>query len=48
MKWRVMLERNGELTEASQTLLRQMERYATSVGCRHRHLAEYFGIAIAA
>ena len=23
--------------------LRQMERYASSVGCRHRHLAEYFG-----
>jgi ATP-dependent DNA helicase RecQ len=43
MKWRVMLERNGELTDASQALLRQMERYATSVGCRHRHLAEYFG-----
>ncbi len=43
MKWRVMLERNGELTDASQHLLRQMERYAASVGCRHRHLAEYFG-----
>ena len=43
MKWRVMLERNGELTEANQNLMRQMERYATSVGCRHRHLAEYFG-----
>jgi ATP-dependent DNA helicase RecQ len=43
MKWRVMLERNGELTDASQALLRQMERYAASVGCRHRHLAEYFG-----
>ena len=43
MKWRVMLDRNGELTEAAQTLLRQMERYAAGVGCRHRHLAEYFG-----
>jgi ATP-dependent DNA helicase RecQ len=43
MKWRVMLERNGELTEASRSLLRQMERYAASVGCRHRHLSEYFG-----
>jgi ATP-dependent DNA helicase RecQ len=43
MKWRLMLERNGELTDANQTLLRQMERYATSVGCRHGHLAEYFG-----
>ncbi len=36
LKWRVMLERNGELTEASRNLLRQMERYATGVGCRHR------------
>jgi ATP-dependent DNA helicase RecQ len=43
MKWRVMLDRNNELTEAAQTLLRQMERYAAGVGCRHRHLAEYFG-----
>ena len=43
MKWRVMLERNGELTDASRVLLRQMEGYAVGVGCRHRHLAEYFG-----
>jgi len=43
MKWRVMLERNGELTEANTALLRHMERYAATVGCRHRHLAEYFG-----
>jgi ATP-dependent DNA helicase RecQ len=43
MKWRAMLERNGELTDAAGNLLRQMERYAAGVGCRHRHLAEYFG-----
>jgi ATP-dependent DNA helicase RecQ len=43
MKWRMMLEQNGELTEAATALLRQMERYAVSVGCRHRHLSEYFG-----
>ena len=43
MKWRMMLEQNGELTEAAAALLRQMERYAVSVGCRHRHLSEYFG-----
>jgi len=43
MKWRVMLEQNGELTDASRALLRDMERFASSVGCRHRHLAEYFG-----
>ncbi len=43
MKWRAMLEQNGELNDASRTLLRQMERYATGIGCRHRHLSEYFG-----
>ena len=43
MRWRVMLEQNGELNDASRDLLRRMERYATSVGCRHRHLAQYFG-----
>ena len=43
MKWRLMLERNGELTDASRKLLRDMERYAASVGCRHKHLVGYFG-----
>ena len=43
MKWRLMLERSGELSPANESLLRQMERYATGVGCRHRHLARYFG-----
>ena len=43
MKWRLMLERSAERSPANDTLLRQMERYATGVGCRHRHLAEYFG-----
>jgi ATP-dependent DNA helicase RecQ len=43
MKWRVMLERNGELTEGRRGLLRDIERYAASVGCRHRHLVTYFG-----
>ncbi len=43
MRWRSMLEENGELNEASRSLLRQMERYASSVRCRHRHLAEHFG-----
>ena len=43
MKWRAMLEQAGELTDAAKHLLREMERYATRVGCRHRHLAEYFG-----
>ena len=43
MRWRVMLERNGELTDAAVTLMRGMERYATGIGCRHRYLSEYFG-----
>ena len=43
MRWRTMLERNGELNEANTTLLRHMERYASGVGCRHRHLSGYFG-----
>jgi ATP-dependent DNA helicase RecQ len=43
MKWRIMLERNGELTESARKLLRDIERYASSVGCRHRHLVSYFG-----
>ena len=43
LKWRVMLERNGELTEARRGLLRDIERYAAAVGCRHRHLLAYFG-----
>jgi ATP-dependent DNA helicase RecQ len=43
LKWRVMLERNGELNDARRTLLRDIERYASSVGCRHRHLIGYFG-----
>jgi ATP-dependent DNA helicase RecQ len=43
LKWRVLLERNGELTDARRTLMRDMERYAASVGCRHRRLVSYFG-----
>src|SRR5688500_86664 len=43
MKWRLMLERNGELTASARQLLRDIERYAAAVGCRHRHLVSYFG-----
>jgi ATP-dependent DNA helicase RecQ len=43
LKWRMMLEKNGELSDARRTLLRDMERYAASVGCRHRRLVSYFG-----
>ncbi|MEI6243822.1 MAG: DNA helicase RecQ [Acidobacteriota bacterium] len=43
LKWKMMLERNGELSEARKVLLRDMERYASSVGCRHKRLVSYFG-----
>jgi len=43
LKWRMLLERGGELTDARRSLLRDMERYAASVGCRHKHLIGYFG-----
>jgi ATP-dependent DNA helicase RecQ len=43
VRWKMMLEQNGELTDAARVLLKQMERYATGVSCRHRHLASYFG-----
>src|SRR5688500_7746839 len=43
LKWRVMLERNGELTAARRGVLRDMERYAAAVGFRHKHLLAYFG-----
>ena len=42
LRWRMMLEQAGELTDAARTSLRDMERYATSVHCRHRHLVGYF------
>ncbi|HVZ23688.1 MAG TPA: DNA helicase RecQ [Vicinamibacterales bacterium] len=45
IRWRAMLEGNGELTDAARGLLRDMERYATAVGCRHRALSRYFGDA---
>jgi ATP-dependent DNA helicase RecQ len=41
-KWRLMLSQSGELSNEAVSLLRQMERYVTGTGCRHRHLAEYF------
>ena len=43
LKWRAMLERNGELSDAKRALLRDMDRYAASVGCRHRRIVGYFG-----
>ena len=43
MRWRQMLESNGELTESARALLRDMERYASGTRCRHKSLVEYFG-----
>jgi ATP-dependent DNA helicase RecQ len=43
IRWRTMFEQNGELTDAKRALLRDMERYAGSVGCRHKRLVGYFG-----
>ncbi|MEZ5317035.1 MAG: DNA helicase RecQ [Vicinamibacterales bacterium] len=43
IRWRLMFEKNGEMTDARRALLRDMERYAAAVGCRHRHLVGYFG-----
>jgi ATP-dependent DNA helicase RecQ len=45
VRWRQMLEANGELTDSARTLLRDMERYANGTRCRHRSLVEYFGEA---
>jgi ATP-dependent DNA helicase RecQ len=43
LKWRAMFEKNGELSDARRALLRDIERYAASVGCRHKRLVSYFG-----
>ena len=43
LRWRQMLESNGEWTESARTLMRDMERYASGTRCRHRALVEYFG-----
>jgi ATP-dependent DNA helicase RecQ len=43
VRWRQMLEANGEWNDSSRTLLRDMERYAAGTRCRHRTLVEYFG-----
>jgi ATP-dependent DNA helicase RecQ len=45
-RWRMMFDQAGD-AEARRTLLRDMERYASSVDCRHRRLVAYFGETIA-
>jgi len=43
LRWRSLLEANGELSESNRQHLREMERYTTATHCRHRALVEYFG-----
>lgn len=43
VRWRQMLESNGEWTESTRSLLRDIERYAAGTRCRHQSLVEYFG-----
>jgi len=43
VRWRQMLESNGEWNDSARALLRDMERYAAGTRCRHRALVEYFG-----
>ena len=43
VRWRQMLESNGEWNDSARTLLRDMERYASGTSCRRRALITYFG-----
>ena len=43
VRWKQMLESNGEWSESARLLLRDMEKYAAGTRCRHRALVEYFG-----
>jgi ATP-dependent DNA helicase RecQ len=43
VRWKQMLEANGEWNDSARLLLRDMERYAAGTRCRHRSLIEYFG-----
>jgi ATP-dependent DNA helicase RecQ len=43
VRWRQMLEANGEMTASIRALLADMQRYAAGTRCRHRTLVEYFG-----
>ena len=43
VRWRQMLESNGEWNDSARLLLRDMERYASGTRCRRRSLVEYFG-----
>ena len=43
VRWKQMLEANGELTPAALAHLRGIESYANQMHCRHRALVEHFG-----
>jgi ATP-dependent DNA helicase RecQ len=43
VRWRQMMESNGEFTPSARSLLADMQRYASGTRCRHRTLVEYFG-----
>jgi len=43
VRWKQMLESNGEWSDSARSLLRDMEKYAAGTRCRHRALVEYFG-----
>jgi ATP-dependent DNA helicase RecQ len=43
VRWKQMLESNGEWSDSARSLLRDMEKYAAGTRCRHRTLVEYFG-----
>jgi len=43
LRWKSLLEQNGELSDANRDHLRDIERYAAATHCRHRALVEYFG-----
>jgi ATP-dependent DNA helicase RecQ len=43
LRWKSLLEANGELSESNRQHLREMERYTAATQCRHRALVEYFG-----
>ncbi|MCC7010130.1 MAG: DNA helicase RecQ [Acidobacteria bacterium] len=43
IRWRAMFGEESDGREAKLALLRDIERYAASVGCRHRRLVSYFG-----
>jgi ATP-dependent DNA helicase RecQ len=43
LRWRSLLEANGELSDGNRQHLRDIERYVAATQCRHRALVEYFG-----